>query len=155
MKLRTLCVLCVALFNFFGVDSNAIEGLQGDWTLVERNCSSGAMPMDGFVLGRDAYNLSFSSDRFTSSLRQEGCIQNIHGHFSAANRTLKFFVGHWRSNCPAGPVPPVIVYGFDLIPENTMKVYAGPIQGPGACPIGDMLEFTFSKNSEERRRPQD
>lgn len=128
------------------------NSLAGRWVLTDRLCSSGAVPQDGFRMGRDHYEFQLTRFGYRSYLRTGHCEQWTEGVYRIDRTALHFYVQQFNSNCPAQS-PREFHYSYRMHENGAMSVLMGPSQGPGSCRYGEFLESVFEREGGGQRPP--
>ena len=119
--------------------------IEGNWTLTDRSCNSGARPHDGFVLDRDSWQISFNQGRYDSSREIMDCSYWSRGDYRARGNVLELDHLVGASNC-TNQVPYPHVSVFFTLAEDVLKIYTNNNTYDSTCPIGDVLESVFNRD---------
>lgn len=122
-----------------------VRTLAGRWVLTDRMCSSGAVPQDGFRMGRDHYEFQLTRHGYRSYLRTGRCEQWTEGVYRVDRNALHFYVHNFNSTCPAQS-PREFHYSYRMHENGAMSVLMGPSRGPGSCRYGEFLESVFERD---------
>lgn len=119
--------------------------LHGDWTMTDHRCSSGLIPRDGFVPGRDRLEASFRDFTYTTINEVAGCSVWTTGTYEVRRNILVMRVERSGSNCGSGNPPATFSYPISMRSEHEFTLFIGPFDRHGVCPAGDLLENTFTR----------
>lgn len=121
-------------------------GLEGDWEIAAHRCSSGAPPWDGFVCGRDRFEVSFRDDTFRTYYMQNGCQRWSEGYFWVSNNNL-LSMQVTQSQATCGPADSgTFTYSLGPVTRDSFSIFIGPFGPGGTCPQGDVLENGFRRS---------
>lgn len=118
--------------------------IRGGWRIVSHSCASGAWPMDGFVAGRDRFEMNFDGRIFNAYFGSGYCTRWSTGFYDFNPGFLTLHVTQSQANC--GPADfGTISYPISNVSEDGFTVVMGPMGFGGACPPGDVLYNTFQR----------
>lgn len=143
MILALLSVVSFSLLSAAEEPNPPAVGLEGQWQIVERVCSSGAPPADQFRVGFDEATLNFKGGDYNGHIRLMSCHYWITGKYELNKNVLRISRITTGSSCPGRPSNRPFSNLIELT-ETHLTVFDGPFAG-GVCPSGDLLETTYEK----------
>lgn len=128
----------------------------GIWYLTSRSCTSNAEVRDGFVPGRDSFQLILTADlKAQQNITLAGCNNTKTGTYSMEGRKLTLNFVETQNCEDLRPVPTheTVVSFLAYLDENeSVMVTTGP-ESQKVCPAGDALVRLFSRIVVQWPRP--